>query len=180
MVILLAIPGVHTWKLLFTQRRGQDMMQKRSLSILLAVLMLLTIATPAMATTLERDPVDFVDMPFWDNGVVIDIHDSQEFAESSEVCDFSQGRDALAIEPMNVNLTTSRGRAAFYLVMGRDPSLLWNGNLPGSRFPDVHANDWAFPAITWATLSRMGERAWRWNFHSGAQCLPARICHYAS
>ena len=110
-------------------------MKKRALSVLLALFLALGAFTPALA----------YDFPY---EAPIDIHDTQTEAASSELDDHPLGRGG--IMPANLGWGTTRGRAAAYLVMGRDPNLLTNGNIPGNRFADVPMSDWAFVPIVWA------------------------------
>ncbi|MCL2843638.1 MAG: S-layer homology domain-containing protein [Oscillospiraceae bacterium] len=114
--------------------------KRTALLILLVVLMLLTSAPPVMATydTMVADDFEF---GYYTDDVALEILNF--YAQEA------------TISPANLNWSTTRGRAAAYLVLGREPSLLLdNGNVPShiqaNRFSDVHMHDWAFPAITWA------------------------------
>jgi len=56
-----------------------------------------------------------------------------------------------SIETFSVASTTTRGRAAAFIVMAREFGLLTGGTVPtGNRFEDVAVNIWEFPAVTWA------------------------------
>ena len=110
-------------------------MKKRLSCLLFALLFIFTAAPFALALGNEYPNDDLFLEPY-------DFHELLD-AESL-------GYD-LEIEALNLNLPTTRERAAVFLVMGRNPNLLTNGAIPtGSRFNDVPQSRWSFPAVTWA------------------------------
>ena len=151
--IKIRILGGHLEDIILLKRRQYVIiMKKKILSVLLAALMLVCLAAPVMATQVPgRVPGSNVAEAVPDSAIVFDIHDVPIYAESSEFCEeLGERADQVGIAPATANLVTTRGRAAFFLVMGREPGLLGNGNIPNNRFPDVPMSDWAFPTITWA------------------------------
>ena len=138
------------------------MLNKRIISILLCVLMFSTLALPAFAEEMEIpfdiidyqfDYENFADTPVDDGGVYTSndlVERSQDFPTRTPYVEgFDGGAARDVMETFSLTSTTTRGRAAAYVVMAREPALL-NGAVASNRFDDVSMDRWEFPAITWA------------------------------
>jgi len=82
------------------------------------------------------------------------IVDGCEFPIQLEYPEYFDNATTNVIEPFNLASTTTRGRAAAYIVMARNFNLLTSGSLPSNRFDDVPMSSWYFPAITQAANQR--------------------------
>jgi len=112
-------------------------MKKRLLCLLLALLFIFTAAPFALALESE----------YPDDGFGFDPYGFQEYLEIE-----AMEHDA-EIEAFNLNAATTRERAAVFLVMGREPRLFNDGNIPAgtnNRFNDVPESRWSYPSIRWA------------------------------
>jgi len=81
------------------------------------------------------------------NELIVSPHDFLNQVECAEgFVDAMNG----TIETFNLTSTTTRGRAAVYIVMAREFGLLTGGAFPSNRFDDVPMSSWYFPAVIWA------------------------------
>jgi len=126
--------------------------------------MFFVLAFPAFADEVDISfDYDFVDRQTYDENFVDGSVDGEGMDVLNELAvapydfldqvEYTEGFDAAmngTIETFNLTSTTTRGRAAVYIVMARNRMLLTEGLIPSNRFDDVHVNSWYFPAVAWA------------------------------
>jgi len=130
----------------------KHMLKKRIISIILCALMFFAITTPAFANEVTI-PLDneFMDSHTYEgmNSLHERIVEPQALLPQVEYAEGFDDAMNTVIETFNLTSTTTRGRAAAYIVMAREPALL-NGAVASNRFDDVPMNSWYFPAVSWA------------------------------